>query len=72
MLEAGAYKNAATEHKTTPLMFAAEKGHLEVVRLLLVAGAYKNAATEHKTTPLMFAAEKGHLQVVRLGLTRMR
>ena len=50
------------------MYFAAFKGHLEVLRLLLEAGADKNAANANGATALMAAALKGHLEVVRLLL----
>ena len=51
-----------------PMYLAAERGHLEVVRLLLEARADKNAARQDGTTALMAAAVNGHLEVVRLLL----
>ena len=46
--------------------FAAEHGHLEVVRLLFEAGADKDAADTDGSTALRFAARNGHLEVVQL------
>ena len=40
---------------------AAEKGHLEVARLLLDAKADKDKATDNGATPLFIAAENGPL-----------
>ncbi|CAK9115055.1 unnamed protein product [Durusdinium trenchii] len=51
-----------------PMFLAAERGHLEVVRLLLEAGADPNAATRCGHTVLMFAAQNGHLEVARVLL----
>ncbi|CAK9115057.1 unnamed protein product [Durusdinium trenchii] len=51
-----------------PMFLAAERGHLEVVRLLLEAGADLNAATQCGHTVLMFAAQNGHPDVVRVLL----
>jgi ankyrin repeat protein len=50
----------------TPLHFAANAGHLEVVRALLKAGAKVNAADEHLSTPFHWACANRHLEVVRL------
>ena len=50
------------------MILGAERGHLEVVRLLLEAGADKDAATQPGATALMFVAKNGHLEVVRLLL----
>jgi ankyrin repeat protein len=49
----------------TPLHYAANAGHLEIVRILLESGANVNKRF-HRTTSLHIAAEKGHLEVVQL------
>ncbi|CAK9054215.1 Kinase D-interacting substrate of 220 kDa B (Ankyrin repeat-rich membrane-spanning protein B) [Durusdinium trenchii] len=67
-LEAGAGQNAATQAKTTALIFAAQNGHSEVVQVLLEARADQNAAGENGDTALGVAAEDGHSEVVRLLL----
>ncbi|XP_063436964.1 ankyrin repeat domain-containing protein 23-like [Mytilus trossulus] len=49
----------------TPLMWAAERGHLEVVTYLVTHGSQLDAtSTVFERTPLMFAAMRGHLEVV--------
>jgi ankyrin repeat protein len=49
------------------LYIAAEKGHVDVVRLLLEAGVvYDKATTDNGTTPLFVAAQNGHVEAVRL------
>ncbi|CAG2203955.1 unnamed protein product [Mytilus edulis] len=58
-----------TQHQhygQTPLMLAAERGHLEVVMYLVSQGSQLEAtSTDHDgMTPLMLAAERGHLEVV--------
>jgi hypothetical protein len=54
-----------------PSHWAAEKGHLEVVRLLLDRGAQcESSDTCEYKTPLHWAAEEGHLEVVQLLLER--
>ncbi|CAK8990518.1 unnamed protein product [Durusdinium trenchii] len=52
----------------TPIHIAANRGHLEVVRLLLEAGADKDAVRTDGATALFIAAKNGHLEVVRLML----
>ena len=51
----------------TPLFWAASRGSLKCVLLLLEAGAEKEKGrTDIGATPLFIAAEMGHLEVVRL------
>ena len=66
-MEAGANKDqGTTDDGTTPLLIAAQNGHLEVVRFLVESGAKKDQCTiDDGSTPLRVAAQKGHLEVVR-------
>jgi ankyrin repeat protein len=58
--------NQANNHGVTPLLIAAQKGHLEVVKYLVTQGqAAVNQATNDGATPLLIAAQKGHLEVVK-------
>ena len=52
----------------TPLHYAATRGHLDVMRLLLDNYAYIDAASPNGTTPLMMAAQYGSTAAVRLLL----
>ena len=53
--------------QSTPLHYAAHRGYLEIVQLLLTAGADVTAREgSSDTTPLHWAAEGGHLEVARL------
>ena len=61
--------NTADEFGWTPLHYSAERGHLEVSRILLEGGADKDAQ-EHEDlmTPLFIAAAEGHPDIVALLL----
>jgi hypothetical protein len=55
----------------TALSFVADRGHVEVARLLLERGADANAKdTFYGATPLVWALEKGHVEIVRLLLAK--
>ena len=62
------YINIADLLGNTPLMYASEKGHTEIVRLLLQRGAGVNAKTKFDgyKTALSKASEKGHTEIVRM------
>ena len=53
---------------STPLMEAAQEGHLELVKYLLEARADVNAQTGTGDTALSFACERGHTDVADLLL----
>lgn len=55
---------AQTYEGKTALMYAAERGHLEVCTLL--ANSEARFATNDGKTALMFASEKGHVSIVKL------
>ncbi|KAL1853774.1 hypothetical protein Plec18170_005166 [Paecilomyces lecythidis] len=58
------------EHDRTPLLWAAEKGHEAVVKLLLSGGADANSRDNRGRTPLFQAAKNGHESIVKLLLAR--
>ncbi|KAL4787644.1 hypothetical protein BJX76DRAFT_354123 [Aspergillus varians] len=59
--------NSQRRGMRTPLSYAAEKGHLEVVHTLLKYGGDQNIAdTKYKRTALSRAAWNGHLDVVQM------
>lgn len=52
-------------------MLAAEKGHTEIVKLLLEKNADVNATSSNGgLTALMYAAQKGHIEIVKLLLNK--
>jgi ankyrin repeat protein len=57
-------------HGWTPLHTAADKGHAEVVKLLLKKGADTAVSNIDGATPLYRAACGGHIEVLRLLLKR--
>ena len=66
LLEAGAEADAKDADNRTPLSWAAERGHIVVVRELLVREDVdiNNKSECHHYTPLHFAAKHGHKMVV--------
>lgn len=54
----------------SPIHSAAELGHVEILRLLLVNGEYVDALDYHGCTPLYLAAKNNHLAAVKLLLDR--
>jgi hypothetical protein len=71
LLDKGVDVNAANHYGGTALAFACDKGHTEVVRLLLERGANANAKdTFYNLTPIGWAAQKGHRDIVRLLLEK--
>ena len=64
LLKAGACANAVDSQGDTPLLCAAQAGHMPVVRLLLEAGALVTPANISDETALHVAAWAGHVDVV--------
>lgn len=50
----------------TPLHYAATKGHIKIIKLLLEKSAYIDAESPNKSTPLMMAAMYGTFDAVKL------
>ena len=59
--------NADSGYHGTPLRAASNKGHIDVVRVLLDHGANVNTI-DKKNTPLRSAFDGGHLEIMRLLL----
>jgi outer membrane protein assembly factor BamB len=67
LLDAGVAVDAATRYQQTPLLLAAERGHADVVSLLLSRGANVNQRDSfYGMRPLDVALSGGHLAVARL------
>jgi ankyrin repeat protein len=56
------------QNRTTPLIYAARNGHVEVVRVLLKGGANAERANANQQTALHNAAGAGYVEVCRLLL----
>ena len=67
MLNANIYLTNGND-KSAPLFEAAERGHKEVVELLLKAGADPDKYSSQGSTPLNLAADRGYKEVVQLLL----
>lgn len=68
-LDKGVDVNAKSNYGATALSFACDKGHTEVVRLLLERGADPNVKdTFYGEMPIGWALDKGHTEVVKLML----
>lgn len=52
----------------TPLIEAAERGNLEIVKFLIHTGAFVNLESSFGITPLMAASENGHIAIVKVLL----
>ncbi|MGL4617396.1 MAG: ankyrin repeat domain-containing protein [Mycoplasmoidaceae bacterium] len=60
--------NQTTSNGRTPLMFAAQFGNINCLKLLIIAGAKINAIDEHGTTALMLASFFGQDEAVSVLL----
>jgi ankyrin repeat protein len=71
LLAQGTPADAKYRYDRTALSFAADRGDVEIVKLLLERGADVNAKdTFYGATPLTWAASNGHVEVARLLLAR--
>ncbi|KAF2632352.1 ankyrin, partial [Macroventuria anomochaeta] len=57
--------NLQDENRCTPLLLAAENGHLEAVKLLLKENADLETPNQDGWTPLISASEKGYLEIAK-------
>ena len=49
----------------TPLWIASQKGHLEIIKVLIAAGADMIKSDNNGVTPLHIASQNGHLEIVK-------
>jgi hypothetical protein len=70
-LDKGVDVNTKTRYGATALAYACDKGHTEVVRLLIERGADVNVRdTFYNATPITWAAMKGHIEITRMLLDK--
>ena len=70
-LDKGADVNSGNRYKAGALFFAADRGHVEVIKLLLDRGADINAQdTFYKFRPIVMALMNGHVEAAKLMLDR--
>ncbi|KAI8903223.1 hypothetical protein EDD86DRAFT_215632 [Gorgonomyces haynaldii] len=67
MIRSGVDINQKDTFGMTALHYAAEEGHLEIVRLLLQKGALASVSN-HGETPLQLAQDNGHSEICKLLL----
>src|SRR6185436_1060365 len=71
LLDAGIDVNAKARYNATALMFASDKGHVEIVRLLIERGANVNAEdTFYQFKAIDLALMNNHRAVAQLLLER--
>ena len=70
LLKRGADPNAKAEGGMTALMFAAEKGDLILVKMLVLNGANPDLTYVEETTPLLIAVLNGHFEVAHFLLEK--
>ena len=68
LLERGADVNACNKWRETPLLIAANNGHVEAVKRLLQSGADPSLCSEAGWSALTFAAHKGYEEICGLLL----
>lgn len=71
LLAKGAEVNAKTRYGATALTYAADRGYLEITKILVEHGAVVNAKdTFYGAPPLTWAAYNGHVEVVKYLLEK--
>lgn len=71
LLGKGADVNAKTRYGATALTYAADRGYLEIAKILVEQGAVVNAKdTFYGAPPITWAAYNGHVEVVKYLLEK--
>ena len=70
LLKRGADPNAKAEGGMTALMFAAESGHILLVKILVLNGADPDLSFMEETTPLLIAVFNSHFDVAHFLLEK--
>lgn len=71
LLDGGVSANAKYRYDRSALSFAADRGSVEIVRLLLDRGAAVDAQdTYYKMTPISAATMKGHVEILKALLAK--
>ena len=73
LLNSGKYDVNAKEtarYSETPLHFAIQNGHIDIVKLLIDRGADVNAVTGYGATPLWLAAVRGKPDIAKLLISK--
>jgi ankyrin repeat protein len=65
LVEAGADIHATSNLGNTPLMLAADEGHSDIVRYLILQEAEIDAKNNNDNTALILASANGHTETVR-------
>ena len=61
--------NLAENNEDTPIMAAAQNGHLECVNALIIAGADVNHVDNDGDTPTILATRNGHHECLNVLIT---
>ena len=71
LLDAGVSANAKYRYDRSALSFAADRGNVEIVKMLLDRGAVVDAQdTYYKMTPISAAVMKGHVEILKALLAK--
>ena len=65
LIKNGADINLQDDYGNNALMFAAARGHTEIVKALIAAHTNLNLQTSNGNTALMMAARNGHIEIVK-------